>query len=119
MRFVFISLLATTYANDLFSLLSACENVTIESVESRGFSCLSVDSGAVAAGDDAAATPVCEDTKAWTDGSNGCAAYARAEADGEKWCERFGARGAGADSAAEHCCACGGGTLKPLSLIHI
>ena len=84
MRFVFISLLATTYANDLFSLLSACENVTIESVESRGFSCLSVDSGAVAAGDDAAATPVCEDTKAWTDGSNGCAAYARAEADGEK-----------------------------------
>ena len=113
MRFVFISLLATTYANDLFSLLSACENVTIESVESRGFSCLSVDSGAVAAGDDAAATPVCEDTKAWTDGSNGCAAYARAEADGEKWCERFGARGAGADSAAEHCCACGGGTLKP------
>ncbi|KAH8050375.1 hypothetical protein JL722_11340 [Aureococcus anophagefferens] len=108
-----LALLATTYANDLFSLLSACENVTIESVESRGFSCLSVDSGAVAAGDDAAATPVCEDTKAWTDGSNGCAAYARAEADGEKWCERFGARGAGADSAAEHCCACGGGTLKP------
>ena len=95
----------------LFSLLSTCENVTIESVESRGFSCLSVDSGAVAAAGNgtAAATLVCEDTKGWTDGSNGCAAYAQAEAEGAGWCEKSGDRGA----ARRACCACGGGQEKP------
>ena len=70
----------------LLAHLTVCENVTIESVESRGFSCLTVESEAVASMTTTGrGSLVCEDTPGWSDGTNGCEAYRLEELDGSGW----------------------------------
>ncbi|KAJ8613567.1 hypothetical protein CTAYLR_002222 [Chrysophaeum taylorii] len=52
----------------------------------------------------------CEDTKGWSDGTNGCDKYAQHEELGEEWCAKYGHIDGGFGSARDECCACGGGS---------
>jgi len=51
----------------------------------------------------------CKDTPGWSDGTNGCVAYAKEGG----WCDKYGTTDwNGEGSAADHCCICGGGTWQ-------
>lgn len=66
---------------------------------------------------DVGVDPSCEDRpgnssgKLWSDGYNGCSAYASAEAQGDEWCTKFGESDFNGEGSAKWaCCACGGGS---------
>ena len=113
--------LARSESDDWVDQFADCATLRIESMESRGAACLSVDSEATK---NLTKTPtfhpstVCEDrrvtganktTRPWHDGTNGCAAYEREETRGHGWCALYGAHPFPQGSAKQACCACGGG----------
>ena len=102
-----VSCLLAARAAAQLATFKQCE-VRIEALE-RGGGCLAVDAAAVNATlAPPEGTTACDDSAAWTDGTNGCAQYEAAAARGDDWCDEFGAL----LGASKECCVCGGGRTR-------